>query len=569
MRAHITEWLVRIFGRWHWDVPAWLGAVGASGVRAWRWAATDWRRAAALAVVLAALAGGGIWYANRPKPHYVTYTVVAPALTAWNENGIQTIGPMRVVFGESAAPLRLVKTVVTTGIVVSPAVAGTWFWASDKELQFTPKDDWPIDGEFNVTMSRSEVLGREVDLEDYTFTFRSQPFVARIRENQFYQDPVDPNLKKVVATVTFSHPVDAEQFESHVALAVAKDAAYLGLAADSRHFTVVYDKFKLAAYIHSSPLAMPRDDTPMTVTINPGVRAARGGNDTPAKLESVVTIPGRASLRFSSAQMAVVDNARYEPEQILLLTSSSPVAERALDGNVSLRLLPLRHPRQPTEDRRPHRWLNLADIGEDILATSESVNVSYVPSDEGGNTSHGFKFTAPVGRYVYVTVKDNVQGTGGYVSGKPYIETIKVSPYPKTLTFLGQGALLPLAGDRTVGFLARDVGQVQVEIGRVLPGQLHHLASRMWDFSKPSLSPGVEDAIVERVVTTRDYSARPPGKPTYDSIDVGQYLRDQSPSRRGLFLLRVLQTVPRPTNPDADEEEEESGIRRRGPRRSH
>ena len=44
--------------------------------------------------------------------------------------------------------------------------------------------------------------------------------------------------------------------------------------------------------------------------------------------------------------MTVVDNARYEPEQILLLKSSSPVAERAFAGKVSVRLLPVRHPRQ-------------------------------------------------------------------------------------------------------------------------------------------------------------------------------------------------------------------------------
>ena len=134
--------------------------------------------------------------------------------------------------------------------------------------------------------------------------------------------------------MTFSHTVDTGRFESRVSLAVAKDAEYLGLTPDSRHFTVAYDKFKRAAYIHSSALAMPRDDTPMTVGIDKGVRAARGGNDTPARLEAVITIPGRTSLAFSNARMAVVDNARYEPEQILLLTSSSPVVERAFDGKV-------------------------------------------------------------------------------------------------------------------------------------------------------------------------------------------------------------------------------------------
>jgi hypothetical protein len=95
------------------------------------------------------------------------------------------------------------------------------------------------------------------------------------------------------------------------------------------------------AYIHSAALAMLRDDTPMTLRVDKGVRAARGGNETKDRLEAVVVVPGRSSLRFSGLHMTLVDNARYEPEQILLMTSSSPVAEKALAGKVSGRFRPL------------------------------------------------------------------------------------------------------------------------------------------------------------------------------------------------------------------------------------
>ena len=202
----------------------------------------------------------------------------------------------------------------------------------------------------------------------------------------------------------------------------------------------------------------------------------------------MVTIPGRTSLRFADARMTVVDNARYEPEQILLLTSSSPVAERAFAGKIAVQLLPVRHPRQPKEDKRPYALgRRKPDRQTTSSPSAEPVSLSYVPSDEGGNTSHGFKFLAPVGRYLYVTVKDGVQGTGGYISGKPFVATVRVEPYQQALTFLGQGALLSLSGDRKVGFLVRDVDKVQVEIGRVLPNQLQHLAPQMWDFSRPAL----------------------------------------------------------------------------------
>ena len=89
---------------------------------------------------------------------------------------------------------------------------------------------------------------------------------------------------------------------------------------------------------------MPRDDTSMTVHIEKGVQAARGGNQTSDVLESVVAIPGRTALRFDGAQMTLVDNARYEPEQVLLVNSTSPVAEKAFAGKVQAFVLPERHP---------------------------------------------------------------------------------------------------------------------------------------------------------------------------------------------------------------------------------
>jgi uncharacterized protein YfaS (alpha-2-macroglobulin family) len=343
----------------------------------------------------------------------------------------------------------------------------------------------------------------------------------------------------------------------------AKDAQYLGLTGDSRFFTVLYDKFKLTANVHSAPLTMPRDDTAVTVRVEKGVRAARGGNDLPARLETAVTIPGRTSLRFSNARMTVVDNARHEPEQVLLVQSSSPVAERPLSDKISAWVLPVRHPRQAKEDLSPHDWRGEEnEIGADILAASTRLPLEYVASDEGGNTSHGFKFRAPVGRYVYALVKDGVDGIGGYISGAPFASTLEVEPYPPALTFLGEGALLPESGDHKVGFLVRDVDAVRVEVGRVLPNQLSHLVPQMWAFARPGLYGDLEDRLVERFSAVRDYTQVAPGKPTYDSIDMGQYLRDRTAQRRGLFLVHVRGVdKSQLNNPEAD-----ARVSRRGDR---
>src|SRR5262245_51898082 len=545
--SRISSFLTILLGRWHWQRPAWLSWLGQQQAKFWRYLRADWKRLGASALILVALVGGLVWYVKRPVPHYVTFVVTTPALTEYDEKGISKIYPLTVVFSEAAAPLSLVEKRVTTGIEISPAIAGTWSWATDRNLRFAPKDDWPIDGAFRVRFAKKGFVTGGVQLDQYSFDFRTAPFSAQLAESQFYQDPVDPNLKKVVATVRFSHPVDAAQFEQRISFAVPKDAEYLGLKPDSRNFTLVYDKFRLAAHIHSAALGMPRDDVPMTVRIDKGIRAMRGGNETRNRLEAVVNVPGRTSLKFSGGRVTVVDNARYEPEQIFLFTSSSPVVEKAFGGRVSAYVLPVRHPNQPKEDPEPFHWDDSSQVGNDITAKSQPLSLTYVASDEGGDTTHGFKLVAPVGRYIYVAVGDGVQGTGGYISGKPYTATAKIEPYPRALKFLGQGALLSLSGDKRVGFLVRDIDKVAVEVGRVLPNQLHHVAPQMSDFSRPYIFEELEDRLVERFTVTRDYSGKAPGKPTYDSIDLGQYLQDKALMRGGLFLLRIrsVQTQPR------------------------
>ncbi len=554
--------LEKVFGNWQWQPPAWLTSVRSRIAQLRRYLMADIRRATAVSLVLAAAIGGWIWYRTRPVPLYVTYSVTAPALTEYGDQGISSIKPLTVAFDDSAAPLEQVDKNVTAGIDISPKMPGVWHWTSDKDLEFTPRNDWPVDQSFTVSFSRKGFFARGVVLEDYSFQFRSQPFSARISDSQFYQDPRDPNLKKLVATVQFTHPVDPAQFEPRVSLLLAKDAQYLGLQPGSRSYSVVYDRFKLQAYVHSAALAMPRDDTPITLRIDKGIRAARGGNETKGRLEASVVVPGRASLRFSAARMTLVDNARYEPEQILLMNSSSPVAEHALAGKVTAYLLPVRHPKQRKEDTGAYRWDDASQIGKDILSLSQPVPLAYVSSEQGGDTSHGFKFRAPVGRYLYVVVPEGIEGIGGYIAGKPYDATFVVEPYRQALTFLGKGALLSLAGDKKVGYLTRDVDHVEIEIGRVLPNQLQHVAPQMWDFSKPFVYPGLADQVQERFLEVRDYTAKQPGKPTYDSIDLGRYLRTKA--NYGLFLLRIRAVIPTPKDAaqdnDAEDENRGTGI---------
>jgi len=204
LRRAVVWLFVNLFGRWQWQSPAWLSWIGERGGRSWRYLRGNPVRGAA-AVVLVIAAGGAVgWYLTRPVPDYVTYVVNAPGLTEYNDDGISSIKPATIVFSESAAPLKQVQKAVTAGINVEPAIDGTWFWVSDKQLRFTPKIDWPVDGSFAVRLASKGLVADRVLLDKYSFKFRSQPFAARIADSQFYQDPRNPNLRKLVATVKFS-----------------------------------------------------------------------------------------------------------------------------------------------------------------------------------------------------------------------------------------------------------------------------------------------------------------------------------------------------------------------------
>src|SRR5262245_8210673 len=110
---------VHLFGRWQWQSPGWI-----------RWSRGQIKRAAgvvrarplygaAAVLALIAAAAGGAWYESRPKPHYVTFAVVEPGLTEYDDNGIKAIKPLKIVFHEPTAPLGQVQKSVTNGVELS------------------------------------------------------------------------------------------------------------------------------------------------------------------------------------------------------------------------------------------------------------------------------------------------------------------------------------------------------------------------------------------------------------------------------------------------------------------
>ncbi|QNK00966.1 MG2 domain-containing protein [Dyella telluris] len=561
-----------LFGQVSWAAPRWMPATGG-------WIRQRPAQAAGILVAALVVGGGGWfgwqWYKNRPQPvepSRVTLSVEAPPITDYTRQPI-VIHPLTVAFSGSAAPLEGVGKPVTTGIVMQPAVKGQWSWVDDHTLRFAPAEDWPVGKHFQVRFDVAKAFARHVMMADDHVDFDTPAFEAKAEKGEFYQDPQDATARKTILPVTFNYPVDAAEFEKRIEVGLKQPSG--GDAA--LKYTVTYDQYKLHAWIHSQPLSLPRDEGAVSYAIGKGVRSARGGDGTAETIKTQVRVPGLYSLTIDHIEPTLVDNEKYEPEQVLLVNVGGTVRDSDLGGLIKAWVLPARKKGdEQGEDAAPYDW-STGEVGEAELRQSEPLKLEIVPTENDYEAVQSFKFHAAPGQRVYVRVDKGLKSFGGYILGKPYATVIRVPDYPRLLRFMADGSLLSMSGSKRISVVSRNLPGMRVEVGRVLPDQLQHLVSfNQGTFARPQLSYDFsEDHIVERFEQKRSFPKGDPAKAHYEGIDLGQYLKD---GKRGVFLLHLSsydaaaekkreearkaaegQPQAAPTNNESGDEPEESG----------
>ena len=549
-----------VFGELSWQPPGWVanaysGSRERSGVliaairREPRRAAT-W--AGAVVISLAALGYGWYWWANRPEPAMVAFSVAAPGITCYECTPPGAPQPLTVQFEQSAAPLEALGRPLPAAqdvVTLRPEVRGEWRWLDDKTLRFQPAEDWPIGREFNVKFARRKLAADSVLLKDYDFIFQTPRFGVTITGTEFNQDPVIATNKKVVTSLKFTHPVDPESFEKSIRMRMYERITdTIAKELDAPTYTVVYDKLKMNAYIHSGQLEIPRKSGQLTLAIQPGVRAARPSAGTETELAATTEIPGLNSLKVADLSLDIVRDARNEPDQVLLITTSASVVERELPPKVNAYLLPMEHPDPKLQGPfardnrgRPFPWSE-ATLRPEVLTAANRLTLTQIPGERDHYELHSLRYTADPGRYVYIKVDAGLRSFGGYILGDSVERIVAVPEFPRELSILGQGSLVSLSGEKTLSLFARNVPAVRVEIGRVLPRQLQHLITQTsGNFQQPAFENSWqfnENNLTERLVQVDKLPQVAPGKAQYDSVDLGKYLGDDA-DRRGIFMLQV------------------------------
>jgi uncharacterized protein YfaS (alpha-2-macroglobulin family) len=527
-----------LVGRVTWSPPPWSTL-----------AANEFRRrrqeyvGGALIFAVALLFGwaGWQWYLHRPhppEPERITLEVHTPRITTYelaDGTPAVVVHPLEVKFSASAAPIELVGKAVTRGIAMDPTLRGKWTWADDRTLRFEPAQDWPVGLHEQVQFDVAQAFAPHVLMADDHFVFDMPQFAAEAGQGEFYQDPQNPTAKKTIMPLTFNYPVDPAEFEKRISLKLKGRG---GNEPAPLKFTVTYDLAKMKAWIHSQPLDLPRDDDAVEMTLDSGVRSSRGGEGTQAALQASVRVPGLYSLTVSDVSPTLVNNDKFEPEQVVVVNASDAVRGNELAGLTKAWVLPKRKPgHKQADDDPPYDW-DVSEVSEAVLRHAQPVKLELVPTEKEYTEVQSFKYHAEPGQRVFIRFANGLKSFGGYILGKPNAQTFTVPDYPKLLRFMADGSLLSFSGDRHVSVVSRNVPGMKLEIGRVLPDQLQHLVSfNEGTYAKPELNSSFsEDHIVERFRETRGFPKGEPGAAHYEGIDLGQYLKE---GKHGVFLLHL------------------------------
>ena len=572
LSSHLAPLARGLFGAWR--PPGWLRLIGA--LLALVWGEIQRRLAWVLIVLALGFAAWTIWPLAQkwtrgviPQPAEV-FTAKAslpdPGRTEVENGG--TPNPAVITFSRSTAPLALVGK-EAIDVRLEPALEGRWIWATPSRLEFQPKDDWPVGQRYSVSLG-SKATAPQVALDVSEFAFTSPRFTASIDSAEFYQDPTQPNVRRAVFQVKFSHPVNPAEFEKRMTLAYDRACAptVFGIGGcSSDKLSVSYDKHKMLATVQSEPLPIPEQTRAISLRLAKGMLAQRGGSSTVDETQSSVDIPGLFNAEIKSVEAGIVTGDNGEPEHVLHVAASMAVHEREMARVVQAWLLPLTKDeparggqapseKTPAEDR--FDWLVEPEaITDAVLKRAAKIVLAPIAGEREIVDTVSFKMPqAEGGRHLLVRVAKGMKTHGGYQLGQQRQEVLLLKTFAPELSIMSRGSLLALSGEKKLPVLVRDLPGLRVEIGRLLPQQLQHLVTQSGgDFTKPEFYQGIQpDHLTERFEKTVTLSLRP-GKAHYETVDFAEYLRADATDRRGVFLLTVRAFDPK-AKPEAVNEAE-------------
>lgn len=506
-----------------------------------------------LAVILSATYFGINWWQNRPRPEEATFNFVIPGMTDLETGEADSL---KIKFSKSVAKLEDLNLPVTDRITMRPEISGVWSWASDSELAFKPdfktKANWKVGTKYEVNFKRS-LFADHIRLEKLNGDFTSRALKASVEGSEFYIDPKDPRIKKTIAHFYFSHPVRQEDLNSKIQVLMGPES---GIGATKNiNFSIVMNKYGTDAYIHSESLTI--DDRPQTVIVQleKGLKPKQDGERSDSVLSTKIAVPGRlTAFQILSAQIEIIRNQKYEPEQILLVRTSFEAKSEDVAKNLKIKLLPKdKVPEDSEKLIKDYPWGSASEVKDDLLKQIPEVQYTLIPSAEAYSKVHSFRISTQPEQYIWLQIEKGIKSLGDFELGATYSSVALVKPYPEEVSIMSDGSLLSLSGELKVPLMARNARSVEVNLSRIRPEQINHLLAQIsYDIKKPNLSYGFENLTSEKFTSILPLNLESAKATQFFSFDLSSYLfKTQAP--KGVFLLKASVLHPNKTYGPNDE----------------
>ena len=500
-------------------------------------------------IFLLSVFGAYLYYQSLPKPVFIQAIMTKPDLTANVEN--PTPDSLKVKFnydlndlrpdqirpkGEpSVAKIDLVGKKLVEGVQIEPAIVGEWKWIDDRRLEFSPEKDWPPGTRYDVVFDE-RIFVQEAKFKTLSYAFTTHPFSIDMGKLEFYQDPQDISIRRVIGTLSFSHPVNKKILENRLAFLMRPSGAEVDSNAKRYKFAVTYDQNQREAYVRSEPIALPQQTNYMKLILNKGIKSVLGGEALENELTEQILIPDIYNfLKVGTAKTEVLPNAAQQPEQLLMLTFSDDIPEKEILDKLKVYLLPERN-----EKRKSKYWRGPREVTETVLRNAQPIDLKLIPNERSFSKAYNFVFDVPEGRYIYAYIQPGLESVNKFVKRSLYDNVFRVPAYPKKVKIMGEGSVLTSSGNHRLSLLARGIDSLKVIVGKVLPDQVHHLVSQTGgDIKDPHFSSHrfSEMNISEYREEIIDLKLVHPKTANYSSIDLSAYLPEKA--NLGLFFVEV------------------------------
>jgi uncharacterized protein YfaS (alpha-2-macroglobulin family) len=487
------------------------------------------------------LVGFNFFESRKPQRILLNCRISEPA----NALGDREALPLAVSFNGSAAPVDLAGKEVTRGITINPPISGSWRWDGDDLLVFTADRDWSIGKKYTISFTKDFFPPHIQMARNISFTI--EDFKISAEDGEFYIDPEDGSLKRVLATVRANYPMDTSSLENNIVIEPDIKVDSGALKKKRYAFTVNYNRLLTEAYIVSEALGVPAKSVSMRITINRGVRAASGeGSPGLSREQLYVEIPGFTNyVSVTDADHELVQNEGQKYDQVFILSTQGTIDEAEFIKNISAWELPRDKPELPgSKGVKNYRWDNPDEMVAEVLALARKLEPEPIPNELKYSSVNSFKFSAEPGRYVYVKFNNGAKFFGGYVLNQAFERIFQVEQYPKEISILSEGSILSFSGDKRLSLLTRGVRDIKFTIGRIRPDDINHLVSQSggdmtginfnnYTFDQYNITEQYTEETSVSLASDRDFA--------YFSFDFSKYL-ENIPSRNmrhGLFIFTV------------------------------